>query len=175
MQTERRTLLKILSATALPLNSLEAAAQCAGTAPASDLANYKFVFFTPAEQSLLGSLMEIIIPADDHSPGAKAAQVPAFADLMIATGTDRARTAWKSGLAAFATAATNQPLEAVLAKAAAEETSPQSDLGRFFIDLKRMTIDGYYTSNVGINQEMGYIGNQHLKSAPGCDHPEHQP
>lgn len=175
MQTERRTLLKILSATALPLNSLQAAAQCAGTAPASDLANYKFVFFTPSEQALLESLMELIIPADDHSPGAKAARVPAFADLMISNGTDRARTAWKSGLSAFATAATNQPLEGVLAKAAAEEANPQSDLGRFFIDLKRMTIDGYYTSNLGILRELGYIGNQHLKSAPGCDHPEHQP
>lgn len=174
MQTERRTLLKILSATALPLNALQAAEQCAGTAPASALANYKFAFFTPAEQALLESLMELIIPADDHSPGAKAARVPAFADLMISTGTDRARTAWKAGLAAFATAGTTQPLEAVLAKAAVEEASPQSDLGRFFIDLKRITIDGYYTSNLGITQELGYIGNQHLKSAPGCDHPEHK-
>ena len=174
MQPERRTLLKILSATALPLDTVQAAIQCAGTAPASDLANYKFVFFTPAEQALLENLMELIIPSDAHSPGAKAARVPAFADLLISTGTDRARSAWKAGLAAFATAATTQPLEAVLAKAADEEASPQSDLGRFFIDLKRMTVDGYYTSTLGIMQELGYIGNQHLTSAPGCDHPEHK-
>lgn len=174
MQTERRTLLKILSATALPAATLEAAVQCAGTSPASDLANYKFVFFTPAEQALLETLTELIIPADTHSPGAKAARVPAFADLMISTGTDRARTAWRAGLAAFAEAAKTQPLEAVLAQAATEEERPVTDLGRFFIDLKRMTVDGYYTSNLGILQELGYIGNQHLKSAPGCDHPEHK-
>lgn len=174
MQTERRTLLKILSATALPVTALDAAVQCAGTAPASDLANHRFVFFTPAEQALLETLTDLIIPADDHSPGARAARVPAFADLMISTGTDRAKAAWRSGLAAFASAAQSQSLEAVLAKAAAEEERPTTDVGRFFIDLKRMTVDGYYTSNSGIMQELGYIGNQHLKAAPGCDHPEHK-
>ena len=115
-----------------------------------------------------------MVTAREHEVNDGIAHVPAFADLLISTGTDRARSAWKAGLAAFAAAATTQPLEAVLAKAAEEEASPQSDLGRFFIDLKRMTVDGYYTSTLGIMQELGYIGNQHLKSAPGCDHPEHK-
>ncbi len=160
---DRRTALTILAA-----STLRAANQC-GTS--SDLNAYEFSFFTPDEQALLERLMELIIPADDHSPGAKAARVPAFADLMISTGSDPAKAHWRSGLAAFKAA---QHLEAALAQAAAEEDQPKSDLGRFFVDLKRMTVDGYYTSTIGIHDEMGYIGNQHLTSAPSCDHPEHK-
>jgi hypothetical protein len=36
-----------------------------------------------------------------------------------------------------------------------------------------MTIDGYYTSSIGIHQEMGYEGNEYRKAAPACNHPEH--
>jgi hypothetical protein len=118
--------------------------------------------------------MELIIPADDHSPGAKAARVPAFADLMVSTGPDGAKTAWRAGLSAFRAAAEAQPLETVLAQAASEERAPRSELGRFFIELKRMTVNGYYTSSIGIHDEMGYVGNQHLTAAPSCDHPEHK-
>ena len=164
---DRRTVLKVLTA-----STLRAANQC-GTG--SDFAAYQFAFFTPEEQALLERLMELIIPADDHSPGAKAARVPAFADLMVSTGPDRTKTAWRIGLSAFRAAAQTQTLETVLAQDASEEGAPTSERGRFFIELKRMTVDGYYTSTVGIHDEMGYVGNQHLTAAPSCDHPEHKP
>lgn len=164
---DRRTVLKVLTA-----STLRAANQC-GTD--SDLAAYQFTFFTAEEHAQLERLMELIIPADDHSPGAKAARVPAFADLMISTGPDRAKIAWRAGLAAFRAASQAQPLETALARAASEEGAATSELGRFFIELKRMTVDGYYTSTIGIHDEMGYVGNQHLTAAPSCDHPEHNP
>lgn len=171
----RRTVLKALSVPLLPVEALRAAeSHCSATGVGSDLAGYKFVFFTGAEQALLERLMELIIPADDHSPGAKAARVPAFADLMISTGPERTRNGWRAGLAAFAAAESTEPLETVLARAAAEEETPQSVLGRFFVELKRTTIDGYYTSSAGIHEEMRYVGNQHLTAAPSCDHPEHR-
>lgn len=163
---DRRTVLKVLTA-----STLRAANQCGS---GSDFAAYRFVFFNPEEQVLVERLMELIIPADDHSPGAKAARVPAFADLMISTGPDRAKTSWRTGLSAFRAAAQTEPLESVLARAASEENAPASELGRFFIELKRMTVDGYYTSTIGIHDEMGYVGNQHLMAAPACDHPEHK-
>jgi hypothetical protein len=163
---DRRTVLKVLTA-----STLRAANQC-GTS--SDFAVYQFAYFTAEEQALLERLMELIIPSDDRSPGAKAARVPAFADLMISTGPDRAKIEWRAGLAVFRMAEQAQPLEAVVARAAAEESAPTSEPGRFFVELKRMTVDGYYTSSVGIHDEMGYIGNQHLTAAPACDHPEHK-
>ena len=146
---KRRTVLKVL--TALPLR---AADQCGTTSEVGSS-------FTPEELALLEGLMELIIPADDHSPGAKAARVPAFADIMISTSSEQTKAFWRGGLAAFA----GKPLEAALAAAEGSQ---------FFIELKRMTVDGYYTSTIGIHQEMGYIGNEHRTSAPSCDHAEHK-
>ena len=45
---------------------------------------------------------------------------------------------------------------------------------RFFRAIKSMTADGYYTSPIGLVQELGYKGNTVLASFPACDHPEHQ-
>ena len=173
MSLERRTLLKVLSAGAVaPEALLSAASHCSSSGLGTEFDNYQFAFFTAEEQALAGKLMELIIPADSHSPGALAARVPAFADMMLARGSENARKAWRSGLAAFQTS--KQSPEETLAQAASEEESPMSDLGRFFVELKRMTVDGYYTSKIGITDELRYDGNQHLTAAPQCTHPEHQ-
>jgi hypothetical protein len=65
-------------------------------------------------------------------------------------------------------------LSAALQLAAANEENPTSDLERFFVLLKQMTVNGYYTSATGIHKEMEYIGNTYLVSFPECTHPEHQ-
>jgi hypothetical protein len=44
---------------------------------------------------------------------------------------------------------------------------------KFFKAIKDMTIDGFYTSKIGI-EELGYVGNTVLDEFPGCTHPEHQ-
>jgi hypothetical protein len=175
MATERRTVLKVLTAgAAAPSGMLRAAATlCSTSGLDSSFESYRFVFFTAEEQALAGRLMELIIPSDQHSPCALAARVPAFADRMISTGPERTKAAWKAGLAAFRKAAETESLDNVLTRAAEEEESPRTSLGLFFIDLKRMTVDGYYTSTTGIRQEMQYQGNAHLTAAPRCDHPEH--
>jgi hypothetical protein len=121
-----------------------------------------------------GRLMEIVIPADANSPGAKEARTAAFADLMLSVGSEDARRIWRDGLALFRREAERTSLEAVVAKAAEEEAHPGTDLGRFFVALKRMTVDGYYTSAAGIHQDLKYQGNGHLTASPRCDHPEHK-
>ena len=171
---ERRTLLKIVSV--LPAARLSEAASpthCSTSGVGTEFADYRFAFFNAEEKALVDKLMEIIIPADGHSPGAHSARVPAFADLMLSTGPEEARKRWRSGLSAFRAAAEKERLENLVHRAALEEERPQSELGRFFVDLKRMTIDGYYTSSIGIHQELGYQGNVYRKEAPACDHPEH--
>ena len=40
--------------------------------------------------------------------------------------------------------------------------------------IKAMTIDGYYSTREGLEQELGWHGNTYLTSFPGCTHPEHQ-
>jgi hypothetical protein len=40
--------------------------------------------------------------------------------------------------------------------------------------LKQMTVNGYYTSSIGIHKDMEYVGNTYLAAYPECTHPEHQ-
>ena len=84
---ERRELLKLVALTALSpkVNALQAAAAChMDAAPARpELTQYKLQFFSEDESRLLDRLMEMIIPADSHSPGAHAAETNLFDDLMV--------------------------------------------------------------------------------------------
>jgi gluconate 2-dehydrogenase gamma chain len=44
---------------------------------------------------------------------------------------------------------------------------------RFFRLVKNLTADGYYTSRVGLLDELGYAGNTALAKFPACSVPEH--
>ena len=44
---------------------------------------------------------------------------------------------------------------------------------RFFRLIKNLTADGYYTSRVGLLEELGYAGNTALARFPACAVPEH--
>lgn len=44
---------------------------------------------------------------------------------------------------------------------------------RLFRLIKNLTADGYYTSRVGLLEELGYTGNTALASFPTCSVPEH--
>src|SRR5436309_57925 len=56
--------------------------QEAKTKPAGQKAE-PLKFFNASQMALITTISELIIPTDDHSPGAKAAGVPAFIDLMV--------------------------------------------------------------------------------------------
>jgi hypothetical protein len=43
----------------------------------------------------------------------------------------------------------------------------------FFRLIKNLTADGYYTSRVGLLEELGYGGNKYLPAFPQCTVPEH--
>jgi gluconate 2-dehydrogenase gamma chain len=51
--------------------------------------------------------------------------------------------------------------------------SPADVPVRFFRLLKNLTADGYYTSRVGLLDELGYKGNTALPEFPSCTVPEH--
>jgi hypothetical protein len=40
---------------------------------------------------------------------------------------------------------------------------------RFFKELKHLTVTGYYTSKIGIHDELEYKGNRILQEYVGCD------
>mgnify|MGYP002336280245 CR=1 FL=1 len=138
-------------------------------------------FFTAAEMAAIGEISELIIPADERSGGAKAAEVPAFIDLMISESSAETKDLWKKGLAAMDTKADGSFVKAakdkqiaILTEISKNETKPTTLEERFFRAIKNMTIDGYYTSKIGIHDELKYKGNTYLREFKGCTHPEHQ-
>ncbi len=91
----RREMLKAAgaAAAAVPLAGADVLAAVAATAAATH-------FFTPAQLAMVDELSEIIIPADDHSGGARAAKVAAYIDYRLAESVDdEPRTKWTEGLA----------------------------------------------------------------------------
>ena len=174
---ERREVLKLVALVALApkLNALESAA-CAmeGNLTTSPPRDYKLQFFTEDENKFVDQLMEMIIPADDHSPGARAAKASLFADQMIATGDDALKKQWRDGLALIREQAKNSSIDDLLHQAAENEEDPKTNLDHFFLSLKRMTVNGYYTSDIGIHQELEYAGNTYVPRFPECTHPEHR-
>jgi Gluconate 2-dehydrogenase subunit 3 len=173
---ERRAVLKIVALTALSqkLNALPGAMAHMQAPPASPAAPYTLQFFTEDESRLLDQLMELIIPADDHSPGAHEAKTNLFADLMVATSENRTKKQWKDGIRLIREETKGSSTEEALRRASANEENPTTDPERFFVLLKQMTVNGYYTSAIGIHKDMEYVGNAYLGAFPECAHPEHQ-
>ena len=167
---KRRTAIKIvaLSALASKLEAFETSVSSSRPGTGWSASDYKLRFFTAEESELLDQLMEMIIPADNHSPGAHAAQVSLFADLMVATGSAVLQKQWREGLKQMREEAAKSSLAEALAKSAANEDHPATDPEHFFAALKRMTVNGYYTSAIGIHQDLQYQGNTYVTAFPGC-------
>jgi hypothetical protein len=174
---DRRTLLQLASAGVLADRFHLLVAQTCASANHGSIAGakrYTPQFFSPEEMALLDRAMEAILPADDHSPGAHEAQTSLFADLIVSTSPDDVRQDWRAGLRLLAVELENSTLTDWLDKAAVNEHNPQSALDLFFIKLKQMTIEAYYTSRIGIHEDLQYQGNTYLKEFKGCTDVEHQ-
>jgi gluconate 2-dehydrogenase subunit 3-like protein len=174
---QRRTLLQLASASLLTERLHVLVAQTCTNANHRSTAEakpYTVQFFSPEEMALLDRAMEFILPADDHSPGAHEAQTSLFADLIISNSSDDVKQDWRAGLRLLAAELATSTLSDWLNKAAANEYNPQSALDLFFAKLKQMTIEGYYTSRIGIDQDLQYQGNTYLKDFKGCTDVEHQ-
>ena len=153
----------------------------AGDALADQAAIPAPAFFTPAELALVDELSEMIVPADDHSPGARAARVAAYIDARLAEAFEpQDRTAWRNGLKLvddLSRQSTGKPFLqsspderlAVLSRMAQNEGKPQKPEEEFFSELKQRVIRAYYTSEIGIKQEMEYKGNTYLAEFVGVD------
>jgi hypothetical protein len=169
----RRDALKIAAGAALSVPVLFTRAMAApATAPAAAVSVPRF--FSKDEFALLDELTETIIPADGHSPGARAAKVAGYIDGRLAEAylpvEADVQQRWRDGLrgvdalsqelsgAAFL-AASPEKRVAVLTRMAANEKNPKTAEERFFRELKGTTIHGYYTSEIGIHQEIEYKGN----------------
>ena len=139
------------------------------------------LFFTKHEFALLDTLTELVVPKDQHSPGAHDAGVARYIDRTVAESfLPEDKTSWRDGLAAIDELSqfmfempflktTKQQQIALLSKIAANENHPQTPAEKFFTQLKQTTAFVYYSSAVGIHQEINYKGNVILDQFVGYD------
>jgi hypothetical protein len=157
------------------------AAQAAANAPA-----WTPAVLTARQNEAVIALTELIIPATD-TPGAKAALVNRFVDHVLSTADAKERSEFIRGLTWLddrcrarvdtdVAGATAAELTAVLTPLAAEGTPSAADAPgvAFFRAIKSMTITAYYTTEIGLRQELGDDGRMMLGAFEGCTHPEHQ-
>jgi len=166
----RRELLRLAAAAAAaPLVPRLASATSPAAAP---LAAGRFL--SAAEMTVLDELSEIIIPADEHSGGARAAGVAAYIDGRLAEydpsipDLREAQEKWRAGLKTFVDAPAEERL-ALLARHAAAEKEAKTPEEKFFALLKEWTVYGYYTSKIGIHDEIEYKGNTLQTEYAGVD------
>ncbi len=138
-------------------------------------------FFTPAQYAYVEELSETIIPADSHSGGAKAAKVADYIDQRLRESQDEEEKAnWHEGMRlvdlmskhfhgrSFVDASGDERIEVLKVLSDNHEMHELPEV-RFFQALKRMTTHGYYTSKIGIHDELEYKGNRILQEYAGCD------
>jgi gluconate 2-dehydrogenase subunit 3-like protein len=138
-------------------------------------------FFTPTEYETLSRLADLIIPPTD-TPGAVAAGVPEYIDYVVHTNPEhqplmREGLKWldqQSAGTRFIALTEQQQIDLLTPLSAAADREDLNLPARFFAMVKSLTADGYYTSQIGLVQELGYTGNTALPSFPGCTHQEHQ-
>jgi gluconate 2-dehydrogenase gamma chain len=131
-------------------------------------------FLTPAELDWLKAFVDTIIPRTD-TPGASDAGVPAFIDRRLATNTRLAET-FRTGMQALDADAQSRfgaAFPALTDQQRIDLLTPRQD-DPFFRTMKGLTVDGYYTSEAGLTQELGWHGNTFVHEFKGCEHPEHQ-
>jgi hypothetical protein len=132
-----------------------------------------------AQFRTIEALTEAIIPTDERSPGAKAARVPEYIDLLLSEQEEHVRKQFLDGLVAldadsqsrfqkpFAALDASE-VEALLTELSRNEKNPQTPSEKFFKNAKNGTIHGYYTSEIGIHKELRYQGRKILQEYVGC-------
>lgn len=155
------------------------AMQRAGSTPA-------LLVLNQAQHATVDAFAEAIIPADDHSPGARAARVVDYIDLLLSESSDDVKQSWFTGLAALDETTQSRfsapfvklsptQVEALLTDLSRNERDPQTPAEQFFRTTKDATIRGYYTSEIGIHEDLHYQGNQFLADFVGCKTEDGEP
>ena len=132
----------------------------------------------------VSTISELIIPATG-TPGAKAVLVDRFVDQVLQDAKAADRASFLNGLGWMDTrstalfnrdfvSATPEQQTDLLTRISSEGGSEDPAGTEFFTAIKSMTIAGYYTTQIGLQQELGDDGVLAQASFEGCTHPEHK-
>ncbi len=144
-------------------------------------------FLNARELAILDQVAELIIPADDKSGGARAAKCAAYIDARLAESIDPLwRQSWKDDLAEIDEIATQMFGRSILEASPVEqaklmnriskhEGKPVENVESSFGTIKWWVAEAYYTSQIGIQDELNYQGNSYIDDFIGTDvsHKDH--
>jgi gluconate 2-dehydrogenase gamma chain len=190
MSISRRDILKTLTLTAvtgsvlrvIPLEAAEYAHRMvrAEKAAAENQA-YAPKFFSAHAYKTLQALCQAIIPSDEQAKGAIEAGAPEFIDLITSENKDY-QVALGGGIMWLDNTCIDRYSKSYLDCTAAQQkeildliafrknAKQDASLGQgieFFSLLRKLTADGYFTSEIGI-EYLGYVGNTFVKDFLGC-------
>lgn len=154
-------------------------------APSPD-PNWTPVFFDEHQNATVETLSELIIPTTG-TPGAKAALVNRYIDLLLGDEDAEKQKKFYEGLAWLDARSVQKHQKTFVGLTPAEQTAllepladaanskPEDKTGvEFFQTMKDLTIFGYYTSKIGLEQELEYGGDDYHTEFPGaCTHSGH--
>ena len=143
-------------------------------------------FFEPAEIATVEEIAEIIVP-ETESPGARSALVHQHIDFTLSRDRDdsdrvlqvRRGLEWVDRRsrelhgAVFVQLGTEDQ-NALLLRLSVPDSAEDAAGVELFRHLKALTIRGYYRSEAGMHDELGYEGGRYLRRFEGCTHPEHR-
>lgn len=154
-------------------------------APVPTASDWKPSFLSAEQDRLVTAIAEAIIPATD-TPGATAAFVNRYVDALLQDADKHERDDFLRGLrwmddrcrTLFGSSyleSTPQEQNALLTIISSKDNHSAADqVGcDFFDDMKVKTIVGYYTSEVGIRDELKDGGPLMFAGLEACTHPEH--
>ena len=143
--------------------------------------SYTPKFFSAHAYKTLQSLCNSIIPTDEEAKGAVDAGAPEFIDLLTSENKDY-QIALGGGLMWLdntcidryekpyldCTAERQKEILDLIAYRKSAKNDPSLGQGiEFFSFLRKLTADGFFTSEIGIDY-LGYIGNTYVLEFPGC-------
>jgi hypothetical protein len=153
--------------------------------PSAAAAQWSPAILMPHQNETVAAISELMIP-QTKTAGAKAANVNQFIDAVIADSEVRERDQFLRGLewidarsrelygGPFTSATPQQQSELLTLISASADKTPADQLGvEFFRAIKILTITGYYTSKIGMQQELGDDLRVVFPDYVGCTHPEH--
>lgn len=188
MTISRRDILRSLTVTAvggsvLRIVPLEAAEYAHGLISAEKASSETYTpkFFSAHAYKTLQNLCNTIIPADDEAKGAIEAGAPEFIDLLTSENSDYQRTLggglmWLDNICIdryekpyldCSLAQQKRILDQIAYRKNALENPSLGPGVEFFSFLRKLTADGFFTSEIGIAY-LGYIGNTYVQEFPGC-------
>jgi Gluconate 2-dehydrogenase subunit 3 len=177
-QLHRRDVFRILGVT-IAAETLDAQHLHDGKEAKTSGKAYKPRFFSTLEYQIVDELAELLIPADNDSPGARQARVAWFIDTVLLYSDPSRQGNWRKGIAAineqaqsrFGKGVQNCTLAQctdIMEALAQNEGTPQTPLDHFFAEFKSIVIEAFCVSEVGMKEYFRYQGNTELSEFPGC-------